>query len=156
MRKVCLGVLLVTSGLFCAEKDQISIGVGAFNVLRHTHRTVEAKLEYKPKAEWHTIRPVLGIMATKERALYVYGGFTLEWLFKKHLLFSPDFAAGYYRKGHGKNLGFPLEFRSGVEAGWEFNNHTRIGAHFYHISNAHLGHKNPGEESLECFFSIPF
>ena len=46
-----------------------------------------------------------------------------------------------------RDLGYELEFRSGIEIGYVFCNKSRLGVHFYHISNASLGRKNPGEEA---------
>lgn len=142
--------------IFCFAKPSIlSLGIGAFDFHRDRYRTTEFRVEYKSCLEYATIRPMIGAMGTIEKSFYLYGGFGLDWILKEHLLISPNFAAGYYNKGEGKNLHFPLEFRSGIELGWVFCNQYRIGIHFYHISNASLGHKNPGEESLVLFFSIP-
>ncbi len=112
-------------------------------------------MEYKPSFEWYTFRPLIGFMFTINGSTYLYAGGGFEWIGKNRFVFSPNFAAGWYRKGGGKDLHFPLEFRSGVELAWQFRSFTRVGAHFYHISNASLGKKNPGEESLVFFISIP-
>lgn len=98
-------------------------------------------------------------MATAEGSHFIYGGFGFEWFIKNRFFFSPNFALGYYGKGGGKDLGFEIEFRSGVEVGVRFSNRSRLGVHFYHMSNArklfHWSRKNPGEESLVLFFSFP-
>jgi len=158
-RQLLLGFFYVLSfaSLQGKEKpDLLSFGVGAFEVVRHNHNmTAEFRIEYKPSLEWYTIRPALGFMMTVKGSTYLYGGFGFDWVIKDRLLFSPNFAVGWYRAGGGKNLGFPLEFRSGVEMGWCLKNGTRLGALFYHLSNASLGSRNPGEESLEFFYSVP-
>ncbi|HID90986.1 TPA: hypothetical protein EYP44_03395, partial [Candidatus Bathyarchaeota archaeon] len=38
----------------------------------------------------------------------------------------------------GKDLGGALEFRSGIEASYAFENDSRLGVAFNHISNASL------------------
>jgi lipid A 3-O-deacylase len=112
-------------------------------------------VEYKSHLEWYLFRPMVGLTATAKGAFYAYAGVGLDFVIQDHFIFSPNFAAGYYHQGGDKDLGFPLEFRSGLEVGWQFCSLYRVGVHFYHISNASLGHKNPGEESFVLFVSIP-
>ena len=133
----------------------LSFGVGAFDIRKDKNRTALFLAEYKWNKEWYTVRPMVGGMATVCGAFYLYGGFGLDWVFCDHFLFSPNFAAGYYHQGGGKDLGYELEFRSGIEAAYIFCNQSRLGLHFYHISNASLRRKNPGEESLVLFYAIP-
>ncbi len=140
---------------FASKPDLISLGAGVHDIIRDEYRTSEFRIEYKPHNEMITIRPLVGMMITKQKSFFAYGGFWFDWILRKHFLISPNFAAGFFSKGHGKTLGYPLEFRSGIELGWRFSNEVRMGVHFYHISNASLGHKNPGEESLVFSISFP-
>jgi hypothetical protein len=139
-----------------------SVAGGVYDVLRPKHQTFELDLEYKfytkylpSPFEFLTFRPLVGVMASAKGCGYLYGGIDFEFLFLDHLLITPGFAAGYYWRGAGKNLGYPLEFRSGVAVGWQATSGSRIGVHFYHLSNASLGSRNPGEESLVLFYDIP-
>jgi lipid A 3-O-deacylase len=131
---------------------------GVFDFMRknHRHRTAQILLEYKPDIYFRVVRPFLGSMVTFRSSFYLYGGIALEFFFNKNFYIFPNFALGYYNRGNGKNLGFPLEFRTGIETGWQFNSFYRLGIIFFHISNAHLGSHNPGEESLAVTLSIPF
>lgn len=153
--------LLIPFLLFAEKKESfklpalISIGGGCFEVMRARNRTGEFRIEYKSDINWYTIRPMLGLMANNQGAFYTYGGFGFDWVVANCFVISPNFAAGFYQRGESKKLGFPLEFRSGLELAWQFENYTRIGGQFYHISNASLGSRNPGEESLVFFISIP-
>ncbi len=140
-----------------AKPPLLELSGGVFEIVRHNrHMTGEFVIEYKFSCEWYTIRPIVGFMVTCKNSTYLYTGLAFDWILGGHLLLSPDFAAGWYSPNGGKNLGFPLEFRSGINLGWVFNSGYRVGSHFYHISNASLGHKNPGEESLDLFLAIPF
>ena len=94
-------------------------------------------------------------MNTIEGNGYLYTGINFDIELGSHIILAPGFAAGYYWVGHGKELGFPLEFRSGVELAWQRANSVRLGVHFYHLSNAHLGWKNPGEESFVFYYEVP-
>ena len=145
-----------------ARPDWISFAGGIYDIMRPRHRTAEFEIEYKfhvrrwgspfPSLEF---LPLVGLMATVERGGYAYAGLNFDFVFFNHLQFAPGFAAGYYWPGRGKNLGYPLEFRSGVELGWQFADFQRLGIHFYHLSNASIGRKNPGEESLVFYYDIP-
>lgn len=142
--------------------DFISFGTGVYDLWREKTRTWEFEAEYKffvkafkSPARYLEFRPLVGLMATAEGSFYAYLGLNFDLLFFDHLLFAPGFAAGYYAQGGGKNLGYPIEFRSGVELAWQFYDWHRLGVHFYHLSNASLGRKNPGEESLVLFYDIP-
>ncbi|MBN1915193.1 MAG: acyloxyacyl hydrolase [Parachlamydiales bacterium] len=156
MKKLFFFALMVPFVLVGKEKvNLLSYGIGIYNALRTHQRTGEMRLEFKSRYEFATFRPMVGIMSTFQGSIYAYGGFGLDWIFKDHLVLSPDFAAGYFHKGGGKDLGCKWEFRSGIEVGWQWKNLSRCGLHFYHISNANLGHKNPGEESFVLFYAIP-
>lgn len=155
MKVWLLLALLLSASFLYAKPDLISVGVGINDIIREERRCVASRLEYQSHLEWATIRPMLGFSITAKKAIYLYGGFGFDWVVGRHLFLSPNFAAGYYQRGEDKDLGFPLEFRSGLEAGWIFKNQMRLGAHFFHISNASLGSKNPGTESLIFFVAIP-
>jgi len=55
---------------------------------------------------------------------------------------------GWYRHEHNDpDLGYAIEFASWVEISAEIM-HQRVGLSLTHLSNAHLGHRNPGTEAL--------
>lgn len=142
--------------------DWISFAGGVYDITREKHRTAEIDIEYKFHIRKFTspfqfleFVPLVGVMANVRGGGYLYAGLNFDLLFFDHLLISPGFAAGYYWRGSSKDLGYPLEFRSGIELGWQFSDFRRIGVHFYHLSNASIGHRNPGEESLVFYYDIP-
>lgn len=142
--------------------DYFSVATGCFDLLRDKHRSWEFSMEYKflcskiPKPNAHVdIRPLVGVMSTVQGSGYLYTGVNFDIHLGSSVVFAPGFAAGYYWVGKGKNLGYPLEFRSGVELSWLMKSGYRLGAHFYHLSNASIGKRNPGEESLVLFYDIP-
>jgi hypothetical protein len=142
--------------------DLISIASGVFDVMREKHRSFEVEMEYKfhlsclkAPHRMFQFRPLIGLMATARGSIYGYLGINFDLLFADHIHFAPGFAAGYFTPGDGKNLGYPLEFRSGIELAWQFDDWHRLGVHFYHLSNASIGHRNPGEESFVLFYDIP-
>jgi hypothetical protein len=62
---------------------------------------------------------------------------------------------GIYIQGDGPDLGFPIEFRSGVEVGYNFRSGVRLGVSYDHRSNADIRAVNPGLETLQVRVSIP-
>ena len=160
--KLSLFTVAFAGALHCAPPSLVSFSGGIFDLLRERWRTGEFSMEFQPHFRCLTspldcleFRPVAGIMATARGSTYLYGGINFDLLFWDHILFAPGFAAGWYASGSGKNLGYPLEFRSGIELSWQFDDWRRLGIHFYHLSNASIGHRNPGEESLDIYYSIP-
>lgn len=162
MRKIFCTLLFIASLHATCPPDFLSFAIGAYDFYRPKHRCCEFEIEYKFNVKWMKppnkyvhFRPIVGAMATTKGSFYAYLGLNFDILFFDHLLFAPGFAAGYYAAGGGKNLGYPLEFRSGIELAWQFCDWHRLGIHFYHLSNASIGRKNPGEESLVLFYDIP-
>ena len=104
--------------------------------------------------DWY-LKPFAGVMATTDAALFGYGGFLLDIYFGNRIVFTPNVAVGLYSDGDGKDLGSAIEFRSGVELAYRFDNRARLGVAFHHISNAGISDKNPGTETLTLTLSLP-
>jgi hypothetical protein len=92
------------------------------------------------------LSPITGGFITENKALYVYTGAQADFEFGSFTI-TPSFAPGYYNQGDGKDLGYPLEFKSEVQISLDLNDSTRLGVSYNHISNASLGSKNPGANS---------
>ena len=163
MGKKLLALFILASTVYGKPPpDFISFSTGVYDFLRERSRTWEFAAEYKFHVKafkspnrYLEFRPLVGLMANIRGSGYLYLGLNFDLLFFDHLLIAPGFAAGYFWQGGGKSLGYPLEFRSGVELAWQFEDWHRLGVHFYHLSNASLGKRNPGEESFVLFYDIP-
>lgn len=134
--------------------SQMMVGLGVFNIIKEPKRP-QVLLEYRHNADYHNVRPLVGLTFTDRGSIYIYGGAALDIFLGKHFVVAPSFAPGFYFKCAGKELGCVLEFRSCLEAAYILPNKGRLGAMFYHISNASIGFKNPGEESLIFYYAIP-
>jgi len=158
-----IAALLFSAASLSASQrlDQFSIYGGVFDFKRERHRTFELGMEYKFYPGWRSpldfldFRPLAGIMANMKMSTYLYAGINFDIYPTEHFVIAPGFAAGWYNKGDGKNLGYPIEFRTGVEISWQLWDQSRFGLHFYHLSNAGLGTKNPGSESIVLLCDIP-
>jgi len=162
-RKFSLLSFLVCSFIFPsflkAEEDKtprlLYMGAGVYDIIHNPHN-LQLQLEYRSFIKsFHYARPLIGLFGTDKATFYFYSGMALDIFLGKSFVITPSFAPGLYFKGFGKNLWFPLEFRSSMEAAFVLPNKGRLGAQFYHISNASLGRRNPGAESLIFFYALP-
>lgn len=62
---------------------------------------------------------------------------------------------GIYERQGGPDLGGPIEFRSGVEVGYQWPSGWRAGLSYDHRSNAELYAHNPGIETIMFRVSSP-
>ena len=92
------------------------------------------------------LSPVTGGFLTENSAFYLYSGVQAEYKFGP-IAITPSFAPGYYNYGDGKDLGYPLEFKSEIQLTFDLNDSTHLGMSYNHLSNASLGTKNPGANS---------
>jgi lipid A 3-O-deacylase len=124
------------------------------------NKAVEARLEYRFGTElwstgnWFAIRPFVGASTTSDGMIYGLGGLLFDFTWG-NFVFTPSFGAGGWSRGDGKDLGYGLEFRTMFEVGWRFENEARVTAAFSHMSNAEMGDKNPGANSLMLYLHLP-
>ena len=139
-----------------SQTDYITGYVGYFDVIRNNWNAAQFGAEYRAKPIQYGIRPMAGINVTTDNSVYGYVG--LDWdipLWDKQFYLIPNFAAGAYKKGNGKELGGVIEFRSGLELDYQLPNSQRLGVAFNHISNASIYFHNPGSETVLVSYSIP-
>ena len=101
------------------------------------------------------LSPITGGFLTKKNAFYLYTGVQAEYALG-FLTITPSFAPGYYNEGGGKDLGFPIEFKSEVQMSFDISDSTHLGMSYNHISNASFGTKNPGANSYMFNFLRQF
>jgi hypothetical protein len=147
--------LLATGPLHAEGGAVLAFSAGVFEAGDSTHQAAEAGLQWRGGGHWWVFHPMAGGMVTHKGSCNLYAGFSFDLPLGNRLVLRPSFAPGYYNKGSGKDLGYALEFRSGLEVGWRFSSGTRLGVEFNHISNASLGDRNPGANSLIAMVAIP-
>ena len=101
------------------------------------------------------LSPITGGFLTENNAFYLYSGVQAEYDLGS-IKITPSFAPGYYNYGNGKDLGYPLEFKSEVQMSLNVSDSTKLGISYNHISNASLGSKNPGANSYTLNFLKQF
>ena len=101
------------------------------------------------------LSPITGGFLTEKNAFYLYTGVQAEYEIGPFKI-TPSFAPGYYNYGDGKDLGYPLEFKSEMQISLDLSKSTQLGMSYNHISNASLGTKNPGANSYMFNFLKQF
>jgi lipid A 3-O-deacylase len=140
------------------DHGELELGAGGYDFIGN-HATSEGifRGEYRFDTKLWELRPLLGAEITSDTSSYIYGGFALDVYFGDHWVLTPNEAVGFWSRGdhEAENLGSYVEFRSGAEFDYRFDNHSRLGVSFHHISNAGLTQRNPGEEEALVTFSLP-
>ena len=101
------------------------------------------------------LSPITGGFLTEKNAVYLYTGVQAEYEMGPFKI-TPSFTPGYYNYGDGKDLGYPLEFKSEMQISLDLSKSTQLGMSYNHISNASLGTKNPGANSYMFNFLKQF
>ncbi len=122
--------------------------IGMMGVFGGKYNYLIVDLQITSSQKFWILKPVGGIIADAYGDIYFYGGINIPFSLAKFLELGVCFAPGFYYKGQGADLGFPIEFRSSVNLSYVFPGKSAIGIEFSHISNAGLGYQNPGIETL--------
>ena len=170
MRKIALNILIVSISFsflnFANSEDtksnntEFNLFTGMFDFSDKKQRAGVLGLQHQNDDLFREsflgkLSPITGGFFSENSALYVYSG--VEWNFDiGPLKFTPSFAPGLYGAGDGKDLGHVLEFKSEVQASFNFSESSSLGMSYNHISNASLGSKNPGANSYMFNFLKKF
>lgn len=162
MRAAILLIGLIVSGLIpgravrADDPDFIHFGAGAFDFQRDKTITAEFDVAYRSDYKLWILKPHGGLLATAAGSYYAYGGFLIDVYFGNRFVATASTAVGPYFRGSGKNLGSVIEFRSGLDLAYRFDDRSRLGVGIYHMSNTGLwSSRNPGEETALLFYQMP-
>jgi hypothetical protein len=135
--------------------DLLAGGIGVYDVL-HDNKAAQFRLEYRFAYRFfYILQPIAGILATSDGTIFAHAGVHTDFVLAEHYVLMPVATVGYWQRGGGKDLGAHIEFKTGGEFAYRFDNKARVGLAFDHISNAGIGKKNPGVESLLLVYSLP-
>ena len=156
-----LGGIFVDTNPSPIDTPYLSAAIGKYDVLKNTPRDVAMDIRAEIDPNWiiykrgiFTLKPFAAVEVTTDGALYGGAGFKFDTQYE-HIYFTPSVMVGVYHDGGGKDLGHAIEFRSGIELGYEFDNQARLGVGLSHISNADIGDRNPGTEILSLYYHHP-
>jgi hypothetical protein len=159
VRNVVIATAAFIGGGFVSaqqEREDVSLlnaSVGAVDVDRNRYSAGELSIGHRWARGVWALRPLAGLAFTSKRAVFLWGGIGYD-IGMGRLSLTPSFGPGLYSAGDGIDLGYPLEFRSQLEVGCRISRSSRIGVAFAHMSNASLGHTNPGTELLLVNYSL--
>lgn len=167
----CLLSLIVLHGPALAqEAGFLTLSLGASQITRLEEKTFEGRLDYY--AAWKLLRantgfrdlgplafrgigPFVGLMANSDGAVFGYGGLYVDLNLGSRFVLWPAAGMGGYTPGGGIELGGVFQFHAGVILAYRFDNESRLGLHFAHISNARIHDSNPSNNSLLLTYTLP-
>ena len=137
-------------------ETELNVYTGLFDFSDHKQKAGLIGLQHQNEDLYRNsflgkISPITGGFLTENNAFYLYSGVQAEYDLG-FLTFTPSFAPGYYNYGDGKDLGYPLEFKSEVQMTFNLSESSHLGMSYNHISIASLGDKNPGANSYMLNF----
>jgi hypothetical protein len=112
------------------------------------------EFRFKPFSRYRVV-PTVGLLFAEDSATYLSAGITRDYWLDEHWLIVPSFAAGLFEDGDNIRLGSELEFRSGIEFAYAFENDVRLGLGVFHLSNGGIAERNPGTESIMITLGVP-
>lgn len=154
---LALGLMIALALAPAAMADDpsfLALSAGGFDV-NDNEGAAETSIEFRWNRKFLGFKPMIGLMGNSKGGIYGYGGINLDIYLGRRWVVMPNFAIGGYRRGSSKDLGNVLEFRSGFEFAYRFDDRSRLGLALSHISNASISNNNPGTESLVVTYSIP-
>jgi len=100
------------------------------------------------------IKPFVGLQVTSDLSFYGLGGILFD-IPLGPVVITPSFGVGLYDRVEGRDLGYPVEFRSQLEVGYRFENEMRVSVAYSHISNGNLSEYNPGVDMISAYLHVP-
>lgn len=156
-KKIIIFIILITMfshvQSHAADNNLFSMSMGIAGIGNETALT-ESRFEYRFQKRFLIFSPLAGMMVFSDGSKYFFTGFNLLGYLGKQLMIAPNFAFGAYHNGGEKELGGVIEFRSGLEIGYQVVKRLMVGVAFHHISNASIYHKNPGTETLSLILTL--
>jgi hypothetical protein len=143
-----------------ADKGQLLIGVGQYDIIPNDNKAVALHLQYRfadglggGKAlggKFLGARPLVGGFVNGDEGGMVFAGFALPFQWGKGAFeFEPSAAIGAYRRGDSTFLGGTAQFHLGLQFSARVTQSVRAGLGITHVSNAKILHKkNRGTNSL--------
>jgi hypothetical protein len=136
----------------------LDLGAGVYDIIGNAHRneTGAAAAELRFGQRFFGIGPAVGTIVNFRGGGMAYFGVDSD-IAVGRVVVTPLAGLGAWWRGSGKdeNLGGTFEFRLSLAAAYAFDNGSRLGVRFGHISNANIHKANPGENDLMLTYGIP-
>lgn len=111
---------------------------------------------YDLPVTYGAFQPTVGASLTNENDFWIGAGgkWTTEGVTDSPIFIELSLMPGLYFRGDGPYIGFPVQFRGALGAGWRFDNGNAISVFFDHRSNANASDWNPGIETLSLRYTM--
>ncbi len=136
------------------DPDFLTFGAGAFDYNDDSTAGV-VSLAYLSAKSLLFLQPLAGFMVTFYGGVYGYAGLGLDVFFGRRIVATPSLSVGLYGEGGGKDLGHVVAFRSAIQIAYRFDDRSRLGVMYHHLSNAGIDDTNPGANTLMLTYSRP-
>ncbi|GGG87717.1 hypothetical protein GCM10011415_42890 [Salipiger pallidus] len=134
---------------------RLSFSAGS-SIARRADEGAEIYLRYDLARGVGPFGQAVGLSLGEESGAWVGYGLTWDMPFGKSPFYTELHAMpGLYAAGDSFDLGGPVEFRSGIEFGYEARNGWRYALSYDHRSNAGIYDENPGIETVQFKVSMP-
>lgn len=134
----------------------VTFSAGYFDADLRRDEAVELSVEYRSDFEFWWFKPFAHAAYITNNMTFVGAGILLDVQLGDNWIIQPSIAPTWWRGGTDElDLDFALEFRSRIEIAYRFPDKSRLGISASHSSNASLGDRNPGTESVMLNLSIP-
>mgnify|MGYP000642761801 CR=1 FL=1 len=139
------------------DRHSIQFYGGQMNAFNGSIRNSVYGLEYRfPKFSQWGLVPAIGYLNSNAGAEYSYFDMKYTFSLSEHWGLLISTGLGFFKDGKLLDLGHTIEFKSGFELFYEFDNHHRIGISGHHYSNSRLSNTNPGTESVTAGYTLAF
>jgi len=140
--------------------DVAGMQTGSAGIVQFNRQNRGTELRFTSSfPKWKRFNPIVDFSVTDRGGAWLgiglYQQFDLD-IGNLPLYAGFTFAPGVYVQGGEVDLGYPLEFRSGVEIGVRFAESWQVSLSYDHRSNADIAPLNPGLETIQIRISKTF
>ena len=135
-------------------RPRVALSAGEV-IERRAEPAAEVYLRYDLGRKHGPFGSAAGLSLGENGELWVGFGTTYDVPLSGPLFVELHSMPGLYLDNGGFDLGGPIEFRSGIEMGWETRAGWRVGLSYDHRSNAGIYGDNPGIETVQLRVSVP-
>ncbi len=129
--------------------------IGGVDNLRHVDKQAFGTINVRFANSYFGLQPFVQAGLAHGGSLYGGGGVLHSFQLARHVWLTIGTGPGLFRhKGNDPDLGCAVEFASWVEVS-TIAMGRHIGLTFGHLSNAHLGSRNPGTEMIGLTLHLP-
>lgn len=135
----------------------LTLAAGHVGVLDHGIEdpgVLKIEYRFRPGLRW-SLAPAIGAAKSGNGSSFVFADLERDFFPAKHWAVTPSFGIGSFSDGEDVRLGHSIEFRSGIQIAYQFENKWRVGVALFHLSNGGISDRNPGTEPMFLSLSFP-